>query len=161
MKSNISSAGELSPAEVFSYAMERILTRPYSVKELTEKLQKKFQDASILITETIERLKELGYLNDTKYAELLVKNRLHIKRKGFYVITQELKNVQIPLETIYDLQTRYEEEEELSLQCAFEKKNAQISPTLPLQKRKEKLLGHLQRRGFSIQKIVELIKTLT
>lgn len=143
--------------EVFEKAMQIILVRQHSKKELREKLLKKYPEQEELIQNTIERLLELNYLNDDTYAEALTKNRLRIKRKGLFWIRNELKQQGIKAEKIQHIVETYQDAETLSLEEAAQKKYATLKKDLTTHEKKQKLAAYLQRRGYPLEKILHVL----
>ena len=105
----------------------------------------------------LARLEELGYTGEKIFAKALLKNRLLYKNKGLRFISRELQTYGISAQTIQELLPEYLNDEEESLERAFEKKLSTLSNVATLQKKKEKLLSHLQRRGFSVQQIMKYL----
>lgn len=73
---------------IFDQAMSLLSHREHSKKELTTKLKSRGHEEEE-IEATIERLEEMNYLNDTRFAEIFVRSRLS-KPLGASRIQQEL-----------------------------------------------------------------------
>ncbi|MGO2355068.1 MAG: regulatory protein RecX [Marinomonas foliarum] len=73
---------------IFDQAMSLLSHREHSKKELTTKLKLRGHEEEEIET-TIERLEEMNYLNDTRFAEVFVRSRLN-KPLGASRIQQEL-----------------------------------------------------------------------
>ncbi len=65
--------------------------RPYSVAELRRALEKKFP-ASEAVPDVIARLCQLGYLNDSKFAEAYASSLVRVRGLGRQRIRRELKS---------------------------------------------------------------------
>lgn len=76
-------------------ALKMLGRRDYAVKELTQKLLEKEYETED-VTQVINRLIELKYLNDERYASGRVKYRAEISRWGIKRIQQELFKKGVP-----------------------------------------------------------------
>ena len=65
---------------LWQYALRLLASRNYSVAELRGRLQRRAQRTGDVVR-VVGRLRELGYLNDAKYAELYA--RLRLENDGF------------------------------------------------------------------------------
>jgi len=65
--------------------------RPYSVAELRRALDKKFPDSPD-IPSAITRLRQIGYLNDAKFAEAYASSLARVRAYGSHRIRRELKS---------------------------------------------------------------------
>ena len=65
--------------------------RPYSVAELRRALEKKFPD-SAEVPNVLARLRQLGYLNDARFAEAYASTLAHVRNYGRHRIRRELKS---------------------------------------------------------------------
>jgi regulatory protein len=65
--------------------------RPYSVAELRRALEKKFPDSPD-VPNVLARLRELGYLDDTKFAEAYASSLARVRNYGRHRIRRELKS---------------------------------------------------------------------
>ncbi|WP_428459995.1 RecX family transcriptional regulator [Photobacterium makurazakiensis] len=95
--------------DVFEYAIWWLNQRGYSVKKLQEKLVRK-TDNSEWITHTVNRLLELGYLSDKRYAETFVQSRC--RSYGPKVLAQKLKLQGVSQADIDDALTTLDESEQ-------------------------------------------------
>ncbi len=127
--------------------------RPRTIKETREYLYKKVKTthwSHEAVDKVIDHLIELKFLDDKEFVDYLVTSRTRIKIKGIYAIKQELKKFGVNKELIdeYFSNTKINEEE------LAEKILAGRWPrlkTLPKQKRFEKAMSFLQRRGFNFE----------
>jgi regulatory protein len=65
--------------------------RPYSVAELRRALEKKFPDSPD-VPNVLARLRELGYLDDAKFAEAYASSLARVRNYGRHRIRRELKS---------------------------------------------------------------------
>ena len=65
--------------------------RPYSVAELRRALEKKFPDSTV-VPDVLARLRQLGYLDDAKFAEAYASSLARVRNYGQHRIRRELKS---------------------------------------------------------------------
>lgn len=125
--------------------------RPRTIKETRDHLYKKVRTthwSHEAVDKVIDHLVELKFLDDKVFIDFLVRSRTGTKAKGIYAIKQELYRFGVDRELVDEYFSNSEiNEEELA-----EKTLAKIwlrLQSLPKQKRFEKAISHLQRRGFN------------
>jgi len=101
-----------------------------------------------IVEQTIKELKKSNYINDFEFAQAFVHSRSLSNPKGNYAITQELKKKGVAKSIIEDVLRNNEIDEALRAHRVLLKKH-NILAHLPAEKRKQRALGYLQRRGFS------------
>lgn len=134
--------------------------RPRTEKEVETKLKEKEFHPHI-IQKTIQYLKQIGLLDDKKFAELWLADRASLKPSGVYKLQRELKEKGVPEKIIKEVLSKFEnseQEEKLALK-ALEKKIA-LYQNLPLLQKKKKIYDFLVRRGFSFKTIKKVLKRL-
>lgn len=143
-------------AKVINKAFVYLARRNHAEKELKYKLLKKFPRGA-LIEKTIERLKELGYINDEKFTREWIEYRLNGKPRGRILIRRELlaKGVNVELvEKILDLVYNRDRERKELARLLDLRKNRYSKD----QKQRNKLISYLLRRGFLWEDIKELME---
>ncbi len=146
------------PSDPFSVAVRKLAARPYSVAELRRALERRFP-ANPDVSRALARLRQLGYLDDRKFAEqyahLLARNRSF----GRYRIRRELKAKLVDykvIEPAIDLAFENLAEREL-LEHALAKKLRTVS--LPVTRaRVASLCQSLLRQGFSAGDIMKAVR---
>lgn len=141
---------ELNNAVLIRRAKERLLyaldRRLHSEKELREKLKKDYPQN--VIDSAIERLKELGLIDDRAFAERFSEYRFEVQKKGEYAIRQELILKGVSRDIIDEVLSALFEDEDLQFQGAMrvlEKyKNQLDTPS-----GKRRALSALSRKGYS------------
>jgi regulatory protein len=142
--------------QLISSSFRFLSVRLRSEKEMTVFLSKKATAKAIpadVVSRVVLRLKELDYINDQKFAQMLISSRIHGKPKGERVIRQELEQkgvdkaiinaqIQDSLELADDTVVR-----ELAIK-ALGKKLARYV-TLKPQECSRKVYDFVVRRGFS------------
>ena len=119
--------------------------------ELWEKLGKKSGKGDIF--KVILRLKELGYVDDDKFAKMWVESRSH--SRGTNLLRTELIKKGIKKEIIDE--TLLSLDKEKQIEAAKEAIRAKDKPGLTKDERFKKLGGLLSRRGFSYDVIKEVL----
>lgn len=122
--------------------------RPRSEKEIEDFLKRKAPNRD-LGDRVTARLRELGYLDDAKFADWWMTQRQAHRPKGMRAIAQELKVKGIEAKDIHI-------DEVASAKQAIEKK-LPLWCKLPALEQKKKIYGFLGRRGFSGETIHRVI----
>jgi regulatory protein len=140
-------------------ALEMLGRRAYSAAELRKKLEKKFPGSNE-IPQTLARLRELGYLDDRRFAEHVAASLARQRRLGRYRARRELKARLVDYRTIEPaLDRAYEavSEQEL-LETTLEKKikSMKLPPT---RARLASLCQSLLRRGFRTDDIMKAVRS--
>jgi regulatory protein len=143
----------------FIYALRALTRRDHSEAELRRKLTgREFSAAAV--EETIGRLKESRYLDDRRFAlnwaESAVRNgrgygyrlRFELSRRG---IAEE-----IAAEVIAQLNTDYGEAE--MLRALLLKKFPGFDPLSADERQRRRIIGYLQRRGFSLTAVLQALR---
>ena len=127
-------------------AIRFVSFRPRSKKELRDfcikTLKRHHTTAPLVIDQVIERMTELGYVNDDKFAEWWISQRTAFRPKGKRVIEAELlaKGIRNPEIDI---------DERTLAQKALERKKG-VSD-------KQKLANFLYRRGFTVSVVDDIL----
>jgi regulatory protein len=140
-----------------------------SVKEIREYLSRRSKKAKTEDTKVIEdvfgRLKELGYVDDRKFAEWFIHSRQSTKPKGQRLIRQELYSKGVDRDIVDELfAVRASPDEgdsagrtELDSARIAVRKKVQLWKNLPDIDMKRKIYGFLLRRGFSSNIVSRII----
>ena len=131
-----------------------------SRKELAERLKlKKFtKDAA---GHAINRLKELGYINDKSLAKNLITLR-RAQGKGAELIKFEMKRKGIPSTDITEVfeENRLSPQEEARNILPLARKKLSLMRKIPADTAVQRLMGFLARRGFSVETVQNVLKLL-
>lgn len=131
--------------QLMASALRFVSFRPRSEKEIRDYLAKRLHkihtSAPSVLEKVLDRLRELGYADDAKFAAWWIGQRTGRKPKGKKLIEQELRRRGITQEVNID-------EKELARR-AIEKKIGKLE--------KPKLIAYLQRRGFDWETISGII----
>src|SRR5690242_9297195 len=79
------------PKTPFETAVAMLSRRPYSVAELRRALERKFPDSADL-PQVLVRLRQLGYLDDAKFAEAYASSLARVRNYGRHRVRRELKS---------------------------------------------------------------------
>ena len=129
----------------------RYLERSYKTeKEITEKLKKKGYDDSV-IEKTIVFLKEYNFINDTKYAEMYIKDKQ--QSAGKVKLKYDLRKKGIEEDTVRHLMDQMDSDVENGSAESLAVKKFKLLLQRESDRRKiyEKLLRFLIGKGFSFE----------
>lgn len=137
--------------------------RPRTIHETREHLYKKVRTthwSHEAVDKVINHLIELKFLDDKVFIDFLVRSRTATKVKGVYAIKQELNKFGVSREMIdeYFSNSKINEEELAKKALA---RRWEIIRTLPKQKRYEKAINFLARRGFNYEISKKAFEDLT
>ncbi|MDO5546979.1 MAG: regulatory protein RecX [Eubacteriales bacterium] len=144
-------APPLTPEEEYeqaaSTAAAMLARRPLSEKLLLQKLkEKEFSEDSAQYA--VERMRVLGALDDTTYAEMIVRS-YRAKGCGKLRIRQELQHRGIPREIAQEVLEDFEPDWDAMVALLEKKLHGDVSDRT----RNEKAFAALQRKGFSFSQI--------
>lgn len=141
-----------------STALRMLARRPYSLGEMRQALEKKFpQNAAV--REAIARLRELGYLDDRKFAEQYAYSLVQNRAMGPHRLRRELKAKRVDYKYVEPaVEQAYQETTARDLlEKALDKKLRSIR--LPLTRtRFHSLCQSLLRRGFNAGDIIKAMR---
>jgi regulatory protein len=144
--------------EPFAAALRMLARRPYSIAELRQALEKKCpQNEQVDVA--IARLRELGYLDDRKFAEQYAYSLARNRAFGPYRLRRELKgkllsaeDVELAVERVYQ-----ETPSQTLLEQALNKKLRTVR--FPLSRTKfHSLCQSLMRLGFNSGDIIKAVR---
>ena len=142
-----------------SSAYRYLGNRNHSSYELKLKLAKKGYQKTI-ITEVISDLRNKGYIDDHKFAEYFIKNRIEKRKEGIVKINSELRKKGIPNEIITDVSNNFTDDlihYKNALQLAQKKYNALKPKELDSQKLKGRLFNFLKSKGYTTDIILKVL----
>lgn len=148
---------EIIFADEYRRAKERALYlfdyRDHSYKELFDKLRHNY---SVEVCNAVmDKMTELGLIDDRRYAKLLARQLFEIKRVGKYKAKAEMLKKGIDKEIIDELLEEYEDDTSERLYELVEKKYARY---LTDEKGIKKVFSALVRNGYSYSETREVIK---
>ena len=139
-------------------ALRILAGREHSKAELRRKLRFRHIDESE-IDRILTKLSELNYLDDSRFARLLVRERLLRRGRGFRDALKKLKEAGVEPEIIQQAlsEARLEIDEVDLCRKAARKWLERRSEPKP-SKRREKLARHLSGRGFSEESVRQVLQ---
>lgn len=145
------------------YGLFLLKNRDYSVGQIERKMREK-EYSSTDIANTINRLKELKFLDDERFASHYIKNTLLVKPSGKYVLEQKLRQKLVPEDIIENVLGEISKENEKegavsSLRKWIKVRNLDYNSVEGREKYnlKQKMIAYLAGRGFSYDLIKEAI----
>ena len=131
-------------------------------KEVRLKLEEKYQNKAAVLR-TIEKLEELGYLNDLNYAMSYIESKTYGKNRVSYNLFQKGVRKDIVEKAYLALDEEKEENvEDVKLEKLIEKKGKKVNINNERDEKKikeeQKLIQYLARQGFSLDKIFKKLK---
>jgi regulatory protein len=134
-------------AKAYEAALGLLARRPRSEREVRDRLRTK-QYPPDIIDAVIERLLDRGYLNDADFARFWVENRTAYRPRGSRGLAQELASRGVDRALVdRAIEDVCVDEPALAIEAA-RKKIGSMSGLEP-DVRRRRLIGFLQRRGFS------------
>jgi regulatory protein len=151
----------LDAAALWSYALKVLSGRAHSIGELREKLRRRAERVSDL-DEIILRLKELGYLDDRRFAEGFATARLSNDGFGRGRVIQDLRQRRVaPALAEKTVGKVYEEVDEQALIDEWIRRKYRMSPREGLFQEEKDLAAayrRLLRAGFRTGEIIRALK---
>lgn len=143
---------EIISSNEFRKAKERALYlldyRDYSYTELFEKLEKNYSEDTCY--KVLERMVELGTIDDRRYAKRLARHYSEVKKFGYYRASVEMNRRGIPREIIDESLSEYED---TVYERLFELINKKYYRYLDDEKGVKKVKNALVRYGYSYEDI--------
>jgi regulatory protein len=137
-------------------AVRYLARRPHSTGEIRGKLRAKQFDDEI-ISYVIQRLEELGYVNDLEFARFWVRERDTFRPRGPQALRAELRNKRVPNEMIDEAVSEID-----MLDAARRAAQKKVSSLRGKDRQtfRRRLGGYLSRRGFSYDTVNTVINEL-
>ena len=131
-------------------------------KEIRLKLEEKFRNKSAIL-QAIEKLEELGYLNDLNYAISYIEGRTYGKNRISYNLFQkEIDKVTVEKAYLTLDEEKEDNVDDIKLEKLIEKNSKKINISNEREEKKvkeeQKFIQYLARQGFSLDKIFKKLK---
>ena len=141
-------------------AFRLLAVRARSAAELRQRLQQKKLPHE-LIEETLADFQEKGYQSDEEFARLFAREKIVNGAWGPKRVAQELRLKGISADLAGEILSGYSDQGTL-LERIFPiaKKRWAATAKLPYQKRRQRLTGFLQRRGYDWQIVEQIFNKL-
>jgi regulatory protein len=142
--------------EALSYTMDLCSRQEKCNSEIREKL-KKFKVQEAAVEKVLQTLKKEGFIDESRYAGMFVRDKLRINRWGKIKIQYMLSAKRIPEEIIRDALDGIDDQNYLEiLKEELSKKQKSIKAENPFEVR-NKLARFAQQRGFESGLIFQLL----
>ena len=138
--------GESEYGKAYARALELILSRPRSEKEMNEYAWRKKWDEE-LSDRVLGKLRDKGYLDDVKFAEFWLRARTSGKPRSKRKISSELAQKGVKRETIDQVLAGYSDDDELGVLRTLVAKKRSKYPD------EQKFMAYLARQGYSFDHI--------
>jgi regulatory protein len=149
----------MKQASPFDCSLRVLSLREHSEAELRRKLKEKgYEEPGI--GESVARLKELGYLDDARFARLFASSAIRNGRGYGARLKLELARRGVAQEVVAQVLSELSEEfgESEVLARLMERRFAGFDPETATEKEKRRVIGYLQRKGFSLSAIFAKLK---
>lgn len=144
--------------KAMKFAMKLIGLRRRSEFEMRKKLQKKGVGKE-LSEEVINELKKFQYIDDEKFAESYINDRINLRPAGKFLIKMELRSRGVREPTIdRKLGELVSDEQELEMAQTLVRKRINGLRPQKSEKDRVKLMNYLKTRGFSAGTISQAVK---
>ncbi len=141
----------------FNSAMFSLDMRDHSEKEIRQKLSRKYDEQSV--DTAVEKLLDLGLVNDRRYAELLARELFERKRYGKNRVRSELYRKGIASEIVNEVLEEYENENEPdNVQTIVDIIRKKYYNKLIDEKSRQKVVAALVRLGYSFSDIRQAMR---
>lgn len=136
----------------FNSAMFSLDLRDHSQREMRKKLSAKFDENSV--NEAVEKLVDLGFINDRRYAENLTRELFERKKYGKNRVKNELFRREIDSEIINDVIENYENENDTdNVKTIVDIIRKKYYNKLVDEKSRQRVVAALVRLGYSFSDI--------
>lgn len=141
----------------FNSAMFSLDMRDHSEREIRQKLSRKYDENSV--DTAVEKLLDLGLVNDRRYAELLTRELFERKRYGKNRVRSELYRKGIASDIINEVLEEYENENEPdNVQTIVDIIEKKYYNKLIDEKSRQKVVAALVRLGYSFSDIRQAMR---
>jgi regulatory protein len=150
-------------ARYYNLSLRYLSFRPRSEKEVLDYLKEKQKKAPNLTDDIVysimAKLQEYKFINDFEFAKFWLKQRTQYKNKPIRVVRYELTQKGISRSLIDEI-LEDQENKEVDLESAkkLATKKLDFYRNLPEDKRQEKVMNHLLRKGFSYDIVKKVLK---
>lgn len=153
------SAPEDAARKAERYALDLLALRPRTVREMTTKLRSKAYPEDV-VGDLLGRMQRVGYLDDRKFAEYWIEERMRSRPCGPALLRAELRRKGVPAEVVSEVLAATvppEAEETAAIRAARRKvrprasaagRSAREADPAAGRAAKQRLWEFLRRRGF-------------
>ncbi|MCM0081256.1 recombination regulator RecX [Geomonas sp. Red32] len=141
-------------------ALRMLTLRDHSEAELSRKLREKgFEEQ--MVVDTVARLKELRYLDDARFAHQFAAAAVRNGRGYGVRLKMELARRGVSPAIVSEVMDEIEAEhgEQELIAEMMERRFASFDPESATEKERRRIIGYLQRKGFSLSAIFRQLKS--
>ena len=143
-------------AKAFNAAVNFLKTRERSKKEIRDKLKTKEYSESV-IEKVLDKMERLDLVNDKRFAQMFVNDRMKLKPKGKKVLSLELVQKGVSKDTIEEvLRELIDEDKELELAEKVYQKAIRKYGVPDNNESKQKIVKYLLGKGFAYNIVEEV-----
>lgn len=142
-------------SDIFDRALKILSLRDHSVFELRQKLRDRFEDKEV-IDQVLEKLLDLKYLDDTRFARIYSKS-LQKKGKSSYMVKQSLRKKGIADTAAAPF---VNQAGDLDIALATAEKKLKVLARFDSEQQRQKLGNFLRNRGFGFDIIQKVLRNL-
>jgi regulatory protein len=154
----------LDAEALWGYAVRALSGRAHSQGELRQKLRRKAAHAPD-VDAVLARLKEYGYLNDLKFAEMLATSRMENQGFGRARVTRELRQRRVAPSLADQVTARvFADTDEIAMIQAFlsrKYRNVVLSEFLKERRNLASAYRRLRMAGFGSGNVIRVLKGFT
>lgn len=145
---------------ILNRALDRLAARARGTQELRRFLLDKGHDGQA-VDRVLEKLTEMGYLDDTAFAGMLVRDRVNLKGAGRRAIADELRRVGVGDEAAQQALQEYDPDAEMEAARSHGQKALRLAARQEdPRKRRAKVYASLARKGFGSDIIQRVLREL-
>ena len=150
--------------KIYSAALRYLSRRDYAEEELRAALQRR-GGAAAVVEAVLCRLKEIGYIDDARFARGRVRSRREVSRRGRNFVRYELRTLGVAEQLIEDImEEEYDEQTErqllMQLAVPYVGRAAALEDPMLRKKEMEKIARRLLGKGFSSRLVFEILSGL-
>ncbi len=145
--------------KVYVYALKALTRRDHGETELRRKLTDRgFSPGTV--AETIDRLKQSGYRDDRRFARCWAESAVRNGRRYGFRLRLELARRGVADDIVTDVvnQVTAEYDEAETIKELVARKFSGFDPLCADERQKRRVVGYLQRRGFSLSAILQVLR---
>ena len=149
-----------SPQELESAVRERCLNLLAGQPRTRAELERKLAQAGApddVVAGVLDRLTQVGLVDDTAYAEAYVRTGVGVRRRGTRSLRAELRTRGVAPEVIDLAAAQVDDDDERATALALASRRAQGLARLAPEVQRRRLMGLLLRRGFSAAVVNDVV----
>jgi regulatory protein len=143
-------------------ALKRLASKAQSEAELRDWLERRHRAKAQTVDECVNRLREMGLIEDRRFAEAFARSRLSVKPVGRARLAQQLAARKVGRDSVNAaLDAVFESEREAELIDLAIRRHARLHGRPRDRRAVKRLFDHLARRGFDFELIRSKLRSLS